>query len=353
MKNLFKRNIFYVPDYGTSGANYKPATIYSGQIGKIAQQVIEGMEIPSKFDTFDKPDIEYGEALEVTLFEEATGIEYNKDGISGAIPDPKGHTLIFSSFDEFTFFTKIDYWNIARAMKDSAVAEKESEVIIETLYDADRLRKTGKVYELLNTATAGAPVGTGATQIVNAGQFVEITDKESALSCVTAVALVAAGMRNEPEAFNPYGFKKAARKIVAVIPYQIRVRVKNLLLSQSSNAELVTWGVDEIIEVPASKVNNAIYVVDERYLQLKRRRQRYEEKEIFGSGGNVKVALSVSRMYAACPFFPAAKLTQGVAGAISLSVDAAIAKNTAAAIALNAKRDKALEKAAVIQKTEG
>lgn len=349
MHKFLTRTLFqFAPDYGTPGASYKPSVIFSGQIGKIAQQVIEGMDIRSKFDVFDKSDIEYGEGLEVTLYEEATGLEYNANGNYTSFPNPVGHTLLFNKTDDFVFFTKINKFDINKASFDAASAEKNAEVIVETLYDGDRLRKNTKVYELLNTAVAGTPSNAGTTQIVNGGQFAEVTDKATAEAFVLSVKLLAGAMRNEPEIVNPYGLKKtASRRIVLVLPYQLRVKVNTYLKAQSSDAEYLQYDVDEIVEVPATATGNAVYLVDDRYVMIKKRKFGYEEKNIFGTGGNVQAALVTSRGYWICPLFPAAKLTQGQSGLkIALTTEKAIAVNTSAAAKINTKRNEELAQVA-------
>lgn len=304
-------------DFGKSGEDYKP-NLFSGIIGKIAYQVVEGMDTVSKFDTFNKESVETGKDIEITLYEDATGVEYNKEG-QMVIPDPTNHTLYFTEYDERTYLTKINKWDIDKASKDRSYAEKSAGVIIETLYGGDKARVKEQNYAqfIAAAASAGAPNAAGSVKIVSTGSVPEVTDETSARAVLSAIKLTASGMREEPEAFNPYALPTRPRRIVMLIPYQTRVKLELYLLTTIRNLNYSDYGVDEVIDIPASKIEGSIFIVDERYVQNRVRKMVYEEYPIQFSGGNVKAGLSTSRMYALCPLFPAAVIKQEAASSMS------------------------------------
>lgn len=334
-------------DFGKSATDYKPE-LYSGIIGKIAYQVVEGMDTISKFDTFNKESVETGKDIEITLYEDATGTAYSKDGQT-VIPDPVNHTLYFTEYDERTYLTKINKWDIDKASKDRDYAEKTAGVIVETLYGGDKARVKEQNYAqfIAAAAAAGAPNADGSVKIVSTGSVPEVTDEASARAVLSAIKLTASGMREEPEAFNPYALPKRPRHIVMLIPYQTRVKLELYLLTTIRNLNYSDYGVDEVIDIPANKVEGSIFIVDERYVQNRVRKMVYEEYPIQFSGGNVKAGLSTSRMYALCPLFPAAVIKQ--AASQRMSTDEAL-DNISKAIAANKEAAQAADMATKIDK---
>ncbi len=298
-------------DFGKTAAEYTPAVVYSGQIGKIAKQIVEGENVPSLFDVFEKDEIDTGKDVEITVFESATGVAYDPKNPPANIPDPKGHTLYFTEYDEQVYPVFIDKWNIDKASISRERAEREAEVIVETLYDGERERTNAKNFAQLNAAVGGAPNPDGSVQIVETGSVPEVTDEATAREFVKAVKLVANGMRKSPVSYNPYGLKIPSSRVVLVVPYQTAVAVDVYLRSSVDNPEYLVYDVDDVVRVDASETNGAAYVVDVRYVQNRRRKYVYEEEPVFGTGGNVKAALVTSRMYAICPLFNGVRIKQG------------------------------------------
>ena len=66
-------------DYGKTATEYKPAAgIYTGLIGKIAEEVIRGEMVKGHFDSLIKGTFTSGKDLEVALLKRATGTAYNR-----------------------------------------------------------------------------------------------------------------------------------------------------------------------------------------------------------------------------------------------------------------------------------
>lgn len=296
-------------DFGVTADNYTPSQPISGIIGKIAKQVVEGMNTPSKFDIFDKDPVEYGKDVEISVYENATGQDYDPKG-TNVIPDPANHTLYFTEYDEKVYPVFINKWDIGKASKDRAYAEKSAGVIVETLYGGDNEHVKEMNYNQFNAAVAGEPAADGSVQIVNAGELPEITDEASAKAYLAAVKMVAAGMREEPEVYNPYALPKHPRQLALLIPYQDKIKLDVYARASNPNDSYLTYGVDEVITIPASKTSGASFIVDMRYVQNRVRKSVYEEYPVKHSGGNVEASLCTSRMYALCPLFDAAKLTK-------------------------------------------
>lgn len=315
------------PITGADATNYTN-NVYSGRIGKVTKQIVEGMDTPAKFAVFDKEDIENGEALEITLYEDATGLDYNPAGVN-AISDPTSHTLYFNKLDEKTYTAKIDKWDIDKAASSTAYTEKVAGVITETLYGGDNEHVKETMYTNLASLTAGSPNADGSTKLVGVGGVPEITNLATAQAVLTQIKLIAEGMREEPAAFNPYGLKKRPREIVLLLPYETRAKLEVYLFSNAENIDYTRYGVDHVESVPSSKTDGAIYLLDVDYIQNRLRKKVYEERPVFGSGGNVKAALSVSRMFAICPLYCAVKIPQtAVAGAGENALATTLALNT-------------------------
>lgn len=297
-------------DYGVTPNNYNPDIItYSGQIGKIAKQIIETTGIKSKFDTFEKEPIEYGKDIEITIFEEATGVQYDPDNPPANVPNPKGHTLLFKTLDEQVYPVKINSWEIDKAVTSTEYAEDEATKIVDTLYNGDRKRKNEMIYNLLNSAASGAPNPDGSVQIVAGGSVPEVSDEASAKQLVILIKTFAAGMREDAAAHNPYALDKGAERVVLVIPYQTKAKLDVYLFAGSEQPDYLNYGVNEVLTVPAAETDGAIYLVDDKYIQMRTRKFKYAEEPIAGND-TVKAYLLTSRMYAACPFYTAVKITQ-------------------------------------------
>ena len=67
-----------MPDYGTKTDNYVASVnIYSGLIGKIGKQFVEGETIESEFAGLYKENFKTGRDLEIAVYKAATGVDYS------------------------------------------------------------------------------------------------------------------------------------------------------------------------------------------------------------------------------------------------------------------------------------
>lgn len=296
-------------DFGKQTANYTPGTIaYSGQIAKIARQVIESEEIKSKYDIFEKEPIENGgKDIEVTIYEAATGVAYSPTTEPNA-PNPVGNTLIFKTLTEKTYPVRINSWEIEKGALNLENAQRVADAVVGTLYDGDREDKNAQVEAILTAAAAGEPGALGgATQIVSAGEYSPVTDKTSAEAVVEVIKTVSRGMRIDPARYNPVSLKKPAEQVALIMPYDLKAKIDTYLFAASSQPDYLNYGVDAVIEAATDDIGGAIYIVDYKYIQMYTRKFKYAEEPEAGTD-SVKAFLHTSRIYAGCPLFCAVKL---------------------------------------------
>lgn len=300
-------------DYGKAPSAYTPDIItYTGMLGKIAKQVVEGEGVRSLFDVFQKEDIEYGKDLEVVLYETATGMPYNRKALlTDRADDPAKHVLIFKELTERTYGVIVDENQIRQSANNATVAERNAEIIIDTLYQGANLEKNAYVMDIFTGLTAGVPLGDNVN-IVNGGSLAEISDEATARAFVLAVRQAAKKIRRGSASVNAYNLKKEANRVVMVTPSDNVDKVDVLLRMNVYNDEYSRFAVDDVVEYDASEypeANGATWIVDERFIQLRKQREYYGEQPIARSA-NVDAYLNTAYMYAACPLFSGVKISE-------------------------------------------
>lgn len=340
-------------DYGINSPDYKPALVQSssGLIGKIARQIIEAEEVPEVFGVFNKEPIADGKDVEITIYEQATGKAYSQNGENPAqAPDPKGKTLILNEYIEQSYSALIDNWNIAKAAIDSDYAARSAAAVVQTLYAGYAKDVNEKMYTIMKNAQAGTPNSDGTTNIVSIGDVPEVKDEETAREVLLAIKTAATGMKVDPKSFNPYAFEKKAERVALIIPYETRIKIDTYLYANTRQVDYVRYDVDDVVEVPATEVEGAIFVVDVRYIQKIPRRKKYDEAAIFNSGGNIAAGLAISELTGCCPFYCGVKLAQAAAtvslplNEFSLALDAKVAANAKAARMMATQKTKVATK---------
>lgn len=308
--------------YGELSPNYAPDVItYTGMIGKIAKQVIEVEGVKSLFDVFQKDDIEYGKDLEIALYEMATGEAYNrKASPTERADDPKAHVLLFKELIERTYGVTVDENQIRLSANNATVAERNAEIIIDTLYQGAQTEKNANVMNLFTgaiTGTAGEGFGGEAAVIGyedNGANAFPVTDEATARAYVLAVRTVAKNIRNGSTSVNLGELKVRAKRVIMVVPSTTVDKVDVLLRMNVYNDEYSRFAVDEVVEYDPKEypeAKGATWICDERFIQLRKQREYYGEQPIARSA-NVDAYLNTSYMYAACPLFDCVVIRESV-----------------------------------------
>lgn len=296
-----KKTNEYAPDVMT----------YSGRIGKIAKEVIEGEATPSKFNSLLKDIGEYGKDIEITLYRKATGSATTRTG-NVDFPAPQSNVLLFKDWVQKTYPVRIDKLQIAESSTNGDTAAKNADEIVQTLYEGAEWDKNQNAMGAFSTLTAGIPSALGNTDIVELGGVPEITDEASADAYLLAVKDAAKLMREGSFDVNPYRMNVRSRRIVMIAPAQNVNRVDVYKRAGSFENKYTLFDVDEIIEYDPSMFTGtsaATFILDERFAQFYERANEYEETKAKGNRG-VDACLYTNNLFGICPLFNAVKIPQ-------------------------------------------
>ena len=298
-----------MPDYGTNTKNYTAsANIYSGMIGKIGKQLVEGETIESEFAGLYKENYRTGKDLEIAVYKAATSVDYSATDAPPA-PFPQSEVLLFKTATKRTYPVKIDDKQIRESVNDETKATEAAAAIVQTLYSGAFEEENANVVAIFEDAIdtdAGAGV-----QIVNGGTYEEPANETAAKSLLAQIKNWAKLIRRgKPEA-NPKGLKVKAPVVCALIPYNAQTGIDVYARLGAENLDYTRYDIDEVYEyVPEPDSTPAIYIFDTRYAQISKvHPDSYKEQEIAGCD-NVNAFLHRYIQYAGCSLFNAVKLTE-------------------------------------------
>lgn len=292
-------------DYGTAPASYTPdVNAYSGLIGKIAKQLITGQTFNSKFASLFKDPMRYGKDLEVAVYKEATGADYNRTTPPAGV-DPTKNVLIFKNNTKRTYNVRLDDKEIDEGALDAGRAQMIAEQIVQTLYSGAFKEENETILSLFSGATSS-----GTVQIVNLGEYDEPNSETAAKSLLYTIKNAAKYIREGDTSVNPTGLHVPAGNVKMIIPVQHMTGVDVYGRLDYYNEEYSRFDVDEVYTyIPASSATPAIYIFDDRFAQISKvHEDSYKEQPVAGCD-NVIAYLHRYIQYAACPLFGAVKLT--------------------------------------------
>ncbi|MBQ8428302.1 MAG: hypothetical protein IJX18_03515 [Clostridia bacterium] len=298
-----------MPDYGTKTDNYVASVnIYSGLIGKIGKQLVEGETIESEFAGLYKENFKTGRDLEIAVYKAATGVDYSATDAPPA-PFPQAEVLLFKQATKRTYPVKIDEKEIRESVGDEAKATDIAAAIVQTLYSGAFDEENANVVSMFADAV-DTDAGSGV-QIVNGGTYEEPATEAAAKSLLADMKNWAKLIRRGKAVANPKGLKVKASVVCALIPYNAETGVDVYARMGAENVDYSRYGIDEVYEyVPEEGETPAVYIFDTRYAQISKvHPDSYKERDVAGCD-NVDAFLHRYVQYAACPLFNAVKLTE-------------------------------------------
>lgn len=296
-------------DYGTKTDNYEASVSpYTGMIGKIGKQLVEGETIESEFAGLFKEPYEKGRELEIAVYKSATGVDYSATDAPPA-PFPQSEVLIFKGATKRTYAVKIDDKQIRESVNDIEKATATAGEIVQTLYSGAFKEENANIVALFEDAVdtdAGAGV-----HIINGGTYAEPADDTSAKSLLADIKNWAKLIRKGKAVANPKGLEVKAPVVCALIPYNAMTGLDVYARLNAEQLDFAKLNVDEVYEyVPDEESTPAIYLFDSRWAQIsKLHPDSYKEKDVAGCD-NVDAFLHRYIQYAACSLFNAVKLTE-------------------------------------------
>lgn len=296
-------------DYGTKIPSYvASANVYSGMIGKIGKQLVEGETIESEFAGLFKDPYGTGRELEIAVYKAATGVDYSATDAPPA-PFPQAEVLIFKGATKRTYPVKIDEKQIRESVNSLEKATATAGEIVQTLYSGAFEEENANVLSIFADAV-DTDAGSGV-QIINGGTYNEPADDASAKSLLSSIKNFAKLIRRGKAEVNPKGLKVKAPVVCALIPYNAMTGLDVYARLNAEQLDFAKLNVDEVYEyVPEDGETPAIYIFDTRYAQISKiHPDSYREKDVAGCD-NVDAFLHRYIQYAGCPLFSAVKITE-------------------------------------------
>lgn len=294
-------------DYGLIPADYTATqNTYSGLIGKIGKQLVEGETINSEFAGLFKEDYKTGRDLEIAVYKAATGVDYSATNAPNA-PFPKKEVLLFKGDKRRTYPVKIDEKEIRDGALDEARAAEIAGEIVQTLYSGAFKEENAQIRAIFAEAIDEGEV----MEIINGGTYAKPATETDAKNLLAQIKNFAKLIRAGKAAVNPKGLEVKAPTVCALIPYNAVTGIDVYARLGAENPEYTRFDIDEVYEyVPEANETPAIYIFDSRYAQISKiHPDSYKEQPVAGCD-NVNAYLHRYIQYAACPLFSAVKIKE-------------------------------------------
>ena len=300
-------------DYGTAAANYDPDVNANagGLIGKIAVQLVEGEGIESEYGSLFKEPMQTGKDLEVSVYLAATGVDYSATD-APEVPFPSAKVLYFKSNVKRTYPVKLDRKDIDEVATNAGAADRIAEEIVQTLYSGAFKEENANIMAMLTgAATTG---GTTTQQLVDGGEYTIAADESTAKALLSQIKNTAKKIKRGATSVNPRGLSVRAPRVVMFIPVEMATAIDVYArLGNENESVFARYDIDEVFEyVPTDSTaeNNAIYICDDRWFQIRHvHADSYKQAEKAGTD-NIDAFLHRYIQYAACPLFGGVKLSQ-------------------------------------------
>lgn len=291
-------------DYGKTATEYKPAAgIYTGLIGKIAEEVIRGEMVKGHFDSLIKGTFTSGKDLEVALLKRATGAAYNRT--TPPKPGAPEVSVLYHTQDTArTYGVLIDDNEIQEGTISAENANKYAAEVVQTLYNGAEDETNDYIVSILKDANAAA------NQIVEAAyKYNDYKTERGCKELLQAINTNAAYIRKGERSVNPQGNKVMAASVGVLIPERILQGLNVWARMGAYNAQYSAIDADYIFTyTPDEGDEGDIFVFDTDYMQIwKKRPDSYKEHPIAGCD-NVEAFLHRYMLYAGCPLFSCVKI---------------------------------------------
>lgn len=291
-------------DYGKTAAQYNPAAgIYTGVIGKIAEEVIRGEMVKGRFDSLIKGTFTSGKDLEVALLKRATGTAYNRT-TPPAVGAPEVSVLYHTQDTARTYGVLIDDNEIQEGTISAEKANEYAAEVVQTLYNGAEDETNKYIVSILKDATAGSK------QIVEAAyKYNDFNTERGCKELLQAINTNAAYIRKGEKSVNPQGNKVMAASVGVLIPERILQGLNVWARMGAYNAQYSAIDADYIFTyTPDEGDEGEIFVFDTDYMQIwKKRPDSYKEHPVAGCD-NVEAFLHRYMLYAGCPLFSCVKI---------------------------------------------
>lgn len=296
-------------DYGKTTGNYTPSTvIYTGAIGKIAEQVIRSERVSGKFSPLFKGTFETGKDLEVLLLKRVHGVAYSSTTPPAANPVPTD--VLYHTTDlRRTFPALIDQKYIDESVINAENATKYAAEVVAAMYNGAYEEENANVVSILKDAQSAS------NQIVDSDySYNDYGTERGCKELLQHIETTVEYIRRGESSVNPRGNKVAAERVGVLIPARIMKGIDVWARISAYNKEYTTISADDVFTyTPDEGDAGEIFVFDEDYVQLwKTHADSYREHPVAGCD-NVQAFLHRYTMLAGCPLFSCVRIKQASA----------------------------------------
>ena len=296
-------------DYGKTTAEYTPSTVvYTGAIGKIAEQVIRSEKIKGEFSPLFKGTFETGKDLEVILLKRVQGVAFSSTTPPAANPVPTD--VLYHTADlRRTYPALIDQKYIDESVINAENATKYAAEVVAAMYNGAYDEENANVISIFKDAKAAS------NQIIDSDySYNDYGTERGCKELLQQIETTIEYIRRGESSVNPRGHKVSAARVGVLIPARIMKGVDVWARMSAYNKEYSAISADDVFTyTPDEGDEGEIFIFDEDYVQLwKTHSDSYKEHPVAGCD-NVQAFLHRYTMLAGCPLFSCVRIKQAAA----------------------------------------
>lgn len=296
---------------GYTGDAYTPNQFaeLGDMIGKVAFQVIRGIETSDPLSVFDKGKIDNGDTIEQAIVKLVSGSAYDRTGDQWWTRDTTEKIAVryFKDWNRNVYKTSVDPSEVRKVLLNSTDDVSVGEMLVSALGNSriyDKFTSYKGLFEF--GATTGSD-GASGTVFTNVGTVSAVAGATDYKGIIKKIKDTAKGMQFVNSEFNKAGIKRSTRPedIYVVMPYKIKNAIDVDELTGFFN--LSKGEISQKIVETDSETKN-IYVVDKNaILHYDRLYQMFNS--LNPAGGFWNYFLHVEEMYALNELFDATYFT--------------------------------------------
>lgn len=299
-------------DVGELGENYTPNSYaeYGGMIGKVAEQVIRGLEGKNPLAVFDKMPIDKGDTVEQAIVKLVEASGYDATGEGTLAPDTREKMAVryFKNWQHHLYKTTVRMDKIRKVIMGEYEPDTVADLLVSALaqsriHDKYQSLKALLLWGTTDDSSESEEVGEVAPILVKKDNVDVLTDGSTDYKGILKqIKNIVSGMQFVNADFNRAGLLRATRAedIFIIMPYTLKNAIDVDELAGVFNLDKAELR-SKIIEIDDTE-NNYVYIVD-RYaiLDYTRLYEMQDQKNAEGLFWNY--FLHIDDMFGISPLF--------------------------------------------------
>ena len=291
---------------GQGASSYTP-NVYEefGMIGKVAQQIIRGVEGKNPMAVFDKMPVDNGDTIEQAVVKLVEATAYDPTGAGALSRDTRVKMAVryFKNWQRHTYKTTVDIAKIRKVLMADKGASDVAERLVSELAQSRIHDKFQSLKALLLWGTTGTSWLPGSSLLVKKDNVNKLTDGSTDYKGILKqIKNIVKGMQFVSDDFNRGEIKRSTREedIYIIMPYTLKNAIDVDELAGVFNLDKAELK-NKIIEIDDTS-NNYVYIVDRNaVLDYTRLYEMADQKNADGLFWNY--FLHIEDMFALSPLF--------------------------------------------------